>query len=95
METIKTLYQNERRALKLSLYNDNDSFDDITESFYSVYDNDGNIVIAEQKAYTDDNSASVVIGTTVTSTIGTYYIIWKIIDNNNYIYYHKTLLQVT
>jgi len=45
METIKTLYQNERRALKLSLHNDNNSFDDITESFYSVYDNNDNEAI--------------------------------------------------
>lgn len=94
--TTQTLYQNEVRPVTIAITKkDHSAFSEITSgSLYSVTDCDGTEVLEETNATVSSNTITAVIDTDVTGTVGDYFIIWKIIDENNYVYYHKTYLTV-
>jgi len=93
-DTYKTINQNEYRALSLSLYEDNIFNSGIEYCYYSIYDENNNIIIPEQEAYIDGSGEIIIIiGETVTSNTGRYSIIWKTTVGES-IYIHKTILDV-
>jgi len=95
METHQTLYQNENRAISLTVLDqDKAAFDDIQNATYSVKTDSGTSVIPDQSAFISDNVVYCIIGTTTTASVGDYQIVWKLIDSNGYIYYHKTSIEV-
>lgn len=93
MESSITMHQNEKRAFKLSLYNNNLKHS-LDASYHSVYDSDGGVVISEQGTYKHDNYSTLIIGTVVTQNIGEYSVLWKLVDTNDYVFYHKINLRV-
>jgi methionine-rich copper-binding protein CopC len=75
------------------LDNNHDSFQ-CTSAYASVVDSDGTTVKDEALCYTDDESAWYLIESDVTDTVGTYYIVWKIL-NEDAVIYHSTRIEVT
>ena len=91
--TYQAFYQNEVRALQIEI-DDNDGTDFAPSAAYvSVKDEDGTEVVAEQAALVSSNTVSTLIGTTVTGTIGTYKVIWRIL-HSQHTYYHVTELEI-
>ena len=95
METHQTLYQNESRAVTLTILDqDNVAFTTIDSVTYTVENVSESVIVTSTAATVSSNTMTAVIGTTVTANIGDYFIIWKITDTDGYIYYHKTALEV-
>jgi len=93
MNTYQSFYQNEVRALELTI-NDQDGNDFIPSAAYAQVKTDKGVqVVAEQSAQVDSNQVRTIIGTTVTATAGEYKVIWRILYSQ-YIYYHTTILEV-
>lgn len=93
MRTYQTLYQNEVRAVEITV-NDQDGQDFEPDSAtVKILDNDGNTVVGEQAAMNNGNQIYTIVGTTTTATIGTYKIIWKLVKGS-YTYYHSTDLEI-
>ncbi len=93
METYKSMYQNEARALEIEI-NDNDGASFAPSAAHvQVLDENGSTVVAEQAALVANNTIATVIGTTVTATPGEYKIIWRIL-HSVHTYYHVTKLEV-
>jgi hypothetical protein len=96
-KTYETLYENEVRAITISIRDQEDSVWVPASASAWVVDSDGEIVVAETTATVSSNTVTFIIDTVVTSTHGTYELIWKISKPGSdvtYIYYHKTLLSV-
>ena len=94
METNKTFYHNENRTLTLLVYDQDHKSFGLDSAFASIEDEDSNIVVDEQGAMVNGNSMSITVDDRVTENVGTYYVIWRILESTN-IYYHKTRLYVT
>jgi hypothetical protein len=96
--TIQDLYQNERRDVKITLTNrDTRSSWSPSAAYAEVVDSDNGTIMSERTCDISTNEVSIVIGTTVTKTPGTYYIKWRFRKGANgdvYTFYHKTLLNV-
>jgi len=105
MRTYQTLYQNEIRAIEITI-NQQDGTQFIpsgayvtilrtadSDNAYAGTDYTDTVVIAEQAAQVNGNSVSTLIGTTTTANVGTYKILWKIL-RSTYTYYHVTDLEV-
>jgi hypothetical protein len=89
MRTYQTLYKNENRAVEITV-NDQDGQPFIsTAASASVYDSSNEIVVPINPARVEDNKIQTIIGTTVTSTVGKYKIVWKL-WKDDYIYFHST-----
>lgn len=89
MRTYQTLYRDEIRPVEITV-NDQDGQPFLSDSASaSVYDSNNEIVVPIQAAYTVSNKVYTVIGTVVTSTVGEYKIVWKLLKDT-YIYYHST-----
>lgn len=93
MKTYQTLYQNENRAIEITINDDDGQDFEPTSVKTYVLDSNGNTIIEEQDAMVSSNQAYTIIGTTVTATVGTYKLIWKI-EKDSYIYYHRTDIEV-
>lgn len=93
--TYQPLYKNEVRPVTISIRKqDHTEFEPASGSTFQVTDCDGNVVVEESTATVEGNTLTAVIDTDVTGTVGDYYIVWKIVDSNDYIYYNKTKLEV-
>lgn len=93
--TNQTLVQGEHRAITITVLDQNNTAVIPTSaSTFKVTDDDGVEVLVEANATVSSNNMTGIITTAVTATVGRYYIIWGIIDEDGYRYYHKTLLQV-
>jgi len=93
MQTYQSLYQNEIRAIELTI-NDQDGQDFVpSAAFFAVENESGTEVVAEQAAQIVGNTVLAIIGTLVTATIGKYRIIWRL-QRTGYTYYHATDLDV-
>ena len=91
--TIQNVYQNEIRTMEMTLYDQSHATFTPSAAFYQVVDNDGTEVLAEATATVSANVIQGIINTTVTATVGSYVIIWRIVQSGS-TYYHKTLLDV-
>lgn len=87
METQQILYQNENRAIKLTLNISPNN------AYTTIYDSGKNVIRSEQQCNVDGNDIWEMIGQLVTANTGTYYIVWKIIEGDN-VYFHKTKIMV-
>ena len=93
MNTYQSFYQNEIRALELTI-DDQDGNDFIpSAAWVEVQDSAGTAVVAEQAAMVDSGNIRTVIGVATTGTVGTYKIIWRI-GYSGHTYYHVTILEV-
>jgi hypothetical protein len=96
MKTYQTMYQNEIRALEITIRDqDGNTFAPDT-AYFSVYDEDGvavGNVPENQSAQVTNNTVIALIGTATTAQLGVYHIVWKIVKNS-YTYYHTTYLEV-
>jgi len=92
-----SINENEVRAVSLEIRDQNDDNFTPTDAFAQVVDEDDAVIVAEAEALITDNAISTLLEATVTANIGTYYIIWRImqsVDTTNYVYYHKTKVDV-
>jgi len=93
METYQAFYQNEIRALQITINDqDGDSFAP-SAAYVQVQDSTGTEVVAEQPAQVTANTVTTLIGTAVTATVGKYKIIWRI-SHSLHTYYHVSELEV-
>jgi hypothetical protein len=93
MRTYQALYKNEIRAVEVKM-NDQDGQPFLSDAASAaIYDSDGDIVVAEQAAYSVSNSVYTVVGRTTTANRGKYKIVWKI-KKGDYTYYHATDLEI-
>lgn len=91
--TLQEMNQNEVRPLELTI-NDHTGSNFIPSAAYTtIYDDSGNVVVAEQPAMVISNTVYTVIGTTVSATVGDYVVKWRILYST-YTYYHATDLQI-
>jgi hypothetical protein len=93
METYQSFYQNEVRALELTIDDQDGSDFAPSAAFTQVVDESNTVVIAEQAALVTGSNVRTTIGTTVTGTVGTYKVIWRILKSGH-TYYHVTVLTV-
>jgi len=94
LETNQTLYQGESRAIQLTLLDqDNNAFTPASATYYTT-DIDGTVIKASMDATLSTNTITGSAGITITDTPGNYYMIWRIIDSDGHIYYHRTYIQV-
>ena len=94
METSQAFYQNESRAIQLTLLDQNNTAFTPASATYYTTDGDGTSVKAEMEATVSSNTVTASAGTPITGTPGEYYMVWKIVDPSGYIYYHRTRIQV-
>ena len=93
MNTYQSFYQNEVRALELTI-NDQDGYSFSPSGAYTQIKTDAGVqVIEEQAAMVYDNKIRTLIGTTVTFLPGKYKVIWKI-KQAGHSFYHITILEV-
>ena len=95
--TYDTLYQDEERAVEITIRNQDDD-DFIPSSAYAaIYDDDDGEVKAEQPCMSVDNKIYIMVDSTVTAIPGKYKIIWrimKIVGSLTYKFFHKTELTI-
>ena len=94
METNRTFYQNEVRNVRIKIYDQNHQNFEPDSAYASVEDDEETEVIPEESVTVNGNEVYMTVDEDVTENTGIYYIIWKIIKNDN-TYYHKTRLMVT
>lgn len=93
METYQSFYKGEIRALRVTI-DDQDGADFAPSAAYvQIKDKNGETVVAEQAALVSSNTVSTLIGTTVTDSVGTYKVIWRIL-HSVHTYYHITELEI-
>ena len=97
MNTYLTVYENEQRAVELTIRDNDDAAYEPTSAFYSVYDSNGVEVIAESACMITENKIYFLVDDTVTAIPGEYDVKWKLtksVNASTYIFYHKTKLTV-
>ncbi len=92
-ETYQAFYQNEIRALQITINDQDGAAMAPSAAWVQIQDSTGAEVIAEQAAQVTANTVATLIGTTVTGTVGKYKIIWRI-SHNVHTYYHVSELEV-
>lgn len=93
--TLQSFLQNEIRALEITVRDQDGNAFTPTGAFTEVQDVNGETVVAEQAASVVNNTVNTIIGIATTAQIGTYYIIWRLIDSAGpYTYFHVTELEV-
>ena len=93
MNTYQSFYINEIRALELTINDREGQPFCPSGATVTIKNESGSTVVSEQAAMVSTNRVRTIIGTTVTSTVGEYKVIWKI-RYGSYSYYHVTILEV-
>jgi hypothetical protein len=88
-----TIYKNEIRDVTISIRDQEDDEFAPTHVTSYVVDSENNTIVNDEERQVTTNSISMTIPQTVTSTVGTYYIIWSIYKNES-LYRHKTCVTV-
>ena len=93
MNTYQSFYQNEDRALEISI--DDQDGNDFSPSgaWVEVKNKADEIIISEQPAMVAGGSVRTLIGPTVTGTTGEYKVIWRL-AYGGHTYYHVTILTI-
>lgn len=91
--TLQEMNQNEVRPLELTIDDHTGAPFSPSAAYVTIYDDSGNVVVAEQPAMVVGFTVYTVIGTTVSGTIGDYVVKWRILYSK-YTYYHATDLQI-
>ena len=93
--TLQSFLQNEIRALEITVRDQDGNAFTPTGAYVEVQDANGEVVVAEQVAQVTSNTVNTIIGIATTAQVGTYYIIWRLVDSTGpYTYYHVTELEV-
>jgi hypothetical protein len=93
MKSYITLYQNEVRAVEITIRDEKDLIWEPDTAYFSIIDSNGTVVLDEATAMVQDNKVFAIFPSSVSATCGSYDIIWKIekeVNPNTYVYYHKT-----
>ena len=93
MKSYVTLYQNEVRAVEITIRDEKDLIWEPSTAYFSIINSDGTTVLAEATAMVEDNKVFAIFPSSVSAICGSYDIIWKIVKTiaaNSYVYYHKT-----
>jgi len=97
MKTYLTIYQNEQRAAELEIRDQNDAEYTPSLVYATIVNSAGTIILAETPAVIIGYRAAILIPSTITSNIGDYEIIWRVLKTSGdttYTYYHKTQLTI-
>lgn len=92
-----TFYQNEVRAVEITINDQDDVAWTPSTAYMTVVDNDGDVIVSEAVVLVSANTVVGLIDTRTTETPGDYYLIWRILQTvgaSTYTYYHKTALVV-
>lgn len=93
MKSYITLYQNEIRAIEVTIRDQNDLVWEPSNATFKIIDSENNVVLEEATAMVESNKVYAIFPLTISSTCGEYDIIWKFLKvegSNTYTYYHKT-----
>lgn len=93
MKSYITLYQNEVRAVSITIRDEKDLVWIPSTAHFSIINSEGVTVLSEATAMVENNIVYAIFPSSVSATCGSYDIIWKIektVAPNTYIYYHKT-----
>ncbi len=96
-QTYLTFYENEVRAVEISIRDKDDAVWTPSAAYAQVVDESGDVVVAETTAMVSTNTILYLVNTTTTATPGKYFIIWRILQtvgSSTYTFYHKTTLVV-
>ena len=95
MRTYQQLIQNERRAVELSIDDQDGNTFTPSAAYAQVNDSNGTVVTVEAPAFIDGTTSAVytIVGTAVTANVGEYMIVWRL-KKEGYTYYHATDLEV-
>ena len=96
-QTYMTLYENEVRAVEISIRDQDDAVWYPSSAYVKIVDDDGNTVVNEVPAMVSENTILTKVDTNITSVPGKYHLIWKILKTSGsttYTFYHKTTLTV-
>ena len=93
METYTSLYQGETRALTIYVRDQNDDDFEPTSASTYIKDSLDNIIVNEVASLVSGASVIALVDTSVTSAIGNYDVVWKLVKSG-YTYYHKTSVEV-
>ncbi len=97
MKTYLTVYQGEQRAAELEIRDQNDDIYTPSTVFAKIVDTSGTTVMPEVAALLINNTASILITSELSATIGDYEIVWRIVKTageTSYTFYHKTQLTI-
>jgi len=92
-KSYQTFYQNEVRALELTVRDQDGNELVLLSAEVEVTDVDGNVVRVEQAASVSSNKVSTIINTTITAQVGLYHVRWTL-HYSTYTYKHATELEV-
>ena len=93
MRTYQTMYQNETRALEITI-NQQDGEEFVPSgASASIYDADDVVIINNQPAMVEDNKVRIIVGPTTTGFVGEYRVLWTIV-RGPYTYHHVTDLDI-
>ena len=92
-KTYQTFYQNEVRALEITVRDQDGNEYPLSDAQVAVTDANGDVVIANQSAQVTSNKVSTIISTTVTAQVGIYHVLWTL-RFSDYTYKHVTELEV-
>jgi len=87
------MYQNEVRALELTVRDQDGNELVLLSAEVEVTDEDGDTVVEESAAQVISNKVSTIINTTTTAQVGLYRVIWTL-HYSVYTYKHATELEV-
>lgn len=91
--TQQEINQNEVRPIELTMHNDTGAPFYPTSATVSIYDEDNTAVVEDAVAMVTGEKITYLLDTTVTATVGSYVMKWKIIYDS-YTYYHATDIDV-
>ncbi len=97
MNTYLTVYEDEQRAVELTIRDNDDVAYTPDSATYTIKDSNGVEIVAETTCMVDENKIYFMVTDTVTALPGEYEVIWKITKvsgANTYIFHHKTKLTV-
>jgi methionine-rich copper-binding protein CopC len=91
--TMQEMQVNEIRPLELTINDHNGEPFAPSAAYVTIYDEDGEEVVAEQAAMIVNDRVYTVIGTATSANIGRYTVKWRILYSI-YTYYHATDLEI-
>lgn len=97
MNTYLTVYENEQRAVELTIRDNDDVAYTPDSATYVIKDSNGTVIVASATCMIDENKIYFMVTDTVTALPGEYDVIWtinKVSGANTYIFHHKTKLVV-
>lgn len=94
-DTYICFFQNEYRSVTITVRDqDHTAITPTDASSYKITNCEGTTLVEEDEVTISGNTLSCNVSSTITATVGDYFIIWKVVDSDGYTYYHRTHLEV-